>query len=115
MTTKRYRLTARAQFQGEVRESGYVFTLGEGEAGPRKTVPSDAKEAQIADHIGGAGGMIDVPLYEELTEEHNAEIDRAEAGKIAEADAAAAEAAEKSPAAGEPKSLEDDSAGDLTS
>lgn len=112
--SKRYRLTTRAQMHGEIREAGYVFTLEDGEAGPHKTVSAGAPEAQIADHIGGGEGMIDVPLYEELTDEHNAEIDRAEAGKIAEADAAAAEAAEKSPAAGDPKSLEDDS-GDLTS
>lgn len=87
---KRFRLTARAQFHGEVRDPGYVFTLEEGEVGPHKTVNAAAPDAQIADHIGGESGIKDVPLYEELTEEHSAEIDRLEAEKIDEADMAAA-------------------------
>lgn len=88
--TKRYRLTTRAQMHGEIREAGYVFTLEDGEVGPHKTISAAAPEAQIADHIGGESGVKDVPLYEELTEEHNAEIDRLEAEKIDEADMAAA-------------------------
>jgi hypothetical protein len=36
--TKRYRLLARAQIDGEVREPGYVFTLADGERGPHKTM-----------------------------------------------------------------------------
>lgn len=36
--TKLYRLLARAQMHGEVRQPGYVFTLAEGEQGPHKTI-----------------------------------------------------------------------------
>jgi hypothetical protein len=36
--TKFYRLLARAQMHGEVRDPGYVFTLAEGERGPHKTI-----------------------------------------------------------------------------
>jgi hypothetical protein len=35
---RRCRLTARAQIDGEVRETGYVFTLTYGERGPHRTV-----------------------------------------------------------------------------
>lgn len=50
---KRCQLTARAQMDGEVRESGYIFVLPDGERGPHRTV---------------ADGR-DVPLYIELPEE----------------------------------------------
>jgi hypothetical protein len=36
--TKLYRLLARAQMHGEVREPGYVFALEDGEIGPHRTV-----------------------------------------------------------------------------
>jgi hypothetical protein len=36
--TQLYRLLARAQMHGEVREPGYVFTLAPGERGPHKTM-----------------------------------------------------------------------------
>jgi hypothetical protein len=45
MTQKRYRLLARAQVDGEVREPGYVFMLAEGERGPHK--------AMVATNTGG--------------------------------------------------------------
>ena len=38
MTQKRYRLLARAQLDGEVRQPGYLFTLAEGARGPHRTV-----------------------------------------------------------------------------
>jgi hypothetical protein len=40
MSQKQYRLLARAQIDGEVREPGYVFTLADGELGPHKTMVS---------------------------------------------------------------------------
>jgi hypothetical protein len=45
MTQKRYRLLARAQLDGEVRQPGYVFTLAQGERGPHRTV--------VASNAGG--------------------------------------------------------------
>ena len=84
---KHYRLTTRAQMHGEIREPGYVFTLAEGEIGPHRTVSAGAPEAQIADHIGGAGELRDVPLYTELSDDEERAIEEAEAAKIAEADA----------------------------
>lgn len=50
----KYRLTARAQMDGEVREPGYLFELKDGERGPHRT--------QVSDH-GSAGALRDVPLY----------------------------------------------------
>lgn len=91
--TKRYRLTARAQFHGEVRDPGYVFTLADGELGPHKSVPKGAEDTQITDHIGGVNGLIEMPLYVECSDEQNAALDEAEKIKIAEADLAAEETA----------------------
>jgi hypothetical protein len=48
--TKRYRLLARAQVDGEVREPGYVFTLKDGERGPHRTV--------VASMLAGWPGVI---------------------------------------------------------
>jgi hypothetical protein len=45
MSQKQYRLLARAQIDGEVREPGYVFTLKDGERGPHRTV--------VASNAGG--------------------------------------------------------------
>lgn len=84
---KHYRLTTRAQMHGEIREVGYLFTLAEGEKGPHKSVSAASPEAQIADHIGGAGELRDVPLYRELSDEEERAIEDAEAAQIAEADA----------------------------
>jgi hypothetical protein len=108
--TKRYRLTARAQFHGEVRDPGYVFTLEDGERGPHRTVSAANPGAQIADHIGGETGMVDEPLYVEISDEHNAAIEEAEQKKLDEADLAAQETAEhgaKQPEAPEGKLKED--------
>lgn len=55
MSDKLYRLTARTQMHGEVREPGYTFTLAPGERGPMRGVQfSSGKPPQ------------DVPLYEEV-------------------------------------------------
>jgi hypothetical protein len=87
MTQKRYRLLARAQLDGEVRQPGYVFTLAEGERGPHKTaVASNAagmawrqsKELTPADAGWPAGWVMpdeheptmrDEPLFEEIKED----------------------------------------------
>lgn len=71
---KCYRLTARAQMHGTVREPGYVFTLEDGELGPHRTVVASDHGAQVGGHyrIGGEADKIqelkDVPLYEEFEE-----------------------------------------------
>jgi hypothetical protein len=88
-TMTRYRLTARAQMHGEVREPGYVFTLADGEKGPHRTV-SARPGVNIADHIGADSAMVDEPLYEELSEEHDQAVAEAEAKALDEADAHAA-------------------------
>ncbi len=80
-TTKRYRLLAKAQLEGEVREPGYVFTLAEGERGPHKTmVASNAdgmawrQSKEVNWHPGWSMPdvytpmMRDEPLYEEVKE-----------------------------------------------
>jgi hypothetical protein len=83
MSQKQYRLLARAQIDGEVREAGYVFTLAEGERGPERAVIASniggmawrrAKEL-APDHAGWPVGwfmpdeptMRDEPLYEPVT------------------------------------------------
>jgi hypothetical protein len=86
MTQKRYRLLARAQVDGEVRQAGYVFTLAEGTRGPHRTVVASnaggmawrqAKELTPADTGWPAGWampdkheptMRDEPLFEEIQE-----------------------------------------------
>jgi hypothetical protein len=72
--TKQYRLLARAQLDGAVREPGYVFTLADGELGPHRTVrASNAGAAR--DAVAARGGpddltqMRDDPLYEEVKED----------------------------------------------
>jgi hypothetical protein len=85
--TKLYRLLARAQMHGEVREPGYVFTLAEGERGPHRTVVASnaggmawrqSKELTPTDAGWPAGWampdehtptMRDEPLYEEVKED----------------------------------------------
>lgn len=69
MSEKVYRLTARAQMHGEVREPGYMFTLAEGETGPMRTINGSQHGAQIADHIGAGVEMTEEPLYEEVRDE----------------------------------------------
>lgn len=51
--TKRYRLTARAEMFGAIQDPGFEFTLPEGEIGPHGTV---------------GAGLVDVPLYVEVTD-----------------------------------------------
>lgn len=68
MATK-YRLLARAQLHGEVREPGYIFTLEDGEKGPHRTVRSSDHGAQLVDHIAQASDLVDEPLYEEVKEQ----------------------------------------------
>ena len=86
-TPKRYRLLARAQMHGEVREPGYEFTLAEGERGPHKTMvaSNNGGTAWRRHHTtnelelipAGYGwtmpdehtpAMRDEPLYEEIEE-----------------------------------------------
>ncbi|MET4341943.1 hypothetical protein [Bradyrhizobium sp. RT9a] len=107
----RYRLTARAQMHGELREPGYVFTLAAGEVGPHRTV-SQRPGVNIADHIGEDSAVVDEPLYRELSDEENAAVDAAEAKVIEEADAhaaaCAARDAEQAKAAEEPAAKADE-------
>jgi hypothetical protein len=63
-----YRLLARAEMHGAIREPGYVFTLAEGEIGPHRTVVASDHGAQITDHMNATQDMVDVPLYEEIKE-----------------------------------------------
>jgi len=63
---KKYRLLAKAQIDGEVREPGYVFTLPEGVKGPMKTIITKHDQHNP---IGGErilGKYEDIPLYEEV-------------------------------------------------
>lgn len=55
--SKRYRLLARAQIDGEVRDSGYIFTLADGVRGPMRAVGMNGPEQR------------DEKLYEEVDEE----------------------------------------------
>ena len=61
--TRLYRLLARAQMHGEVRQPGYVFTLAEGERGPHKTaVASNAGGmAWRASTLPDGGSFFDLP------------------------------------------------------
>lgn len=61
-----YRLLARAQFHGALRDPGYLFELADGEVGPMRTVVASNHGAQIADHMNAAQGLVDEPLYEEV-------------------------------------------------
>ena len=81
--TKRYRLLARAQIDGEVREPGYLFTLADGELGPHRALIASnvggmawrhSKELTPADAGWPAGWIMpdeptmrDEPLYEPVT------------------------------------------------
>lgn len=63
---KKYRLLAKAQIDGEIREPGYVFTLPDGVLGPHKTV---IVKHDLHDAIEGVrilGKYEDTPLYEEI-------------------------------------------------
>jgi hypothetical protein len=89
--TKRYRLLARAQMHGAIREPGYIFTLAEGELGPHRTV--------VSTNLGGVAWrkfsepwllppearpidtyeddpMLDVPLYDPVNDDANHHTNR---------------------------------------
>jgi hypothetical protein len=84
---RRYRLLARAQLDGAVREPGYILTLAEGERGPHRNVVASnaggmawrhAKEITPTDEGWPAGWampdehepmMRDEPLFEEIKED----------------------------------------------
>ena len=70
--SKRYRLLARAQIDGEVRDPGYVFTLADGQSGPQRTVVASQHGAQIVDHIASEQQLVDQPLYEEIVDDEPA-------------------------------------------
>ena len=61
-----YRLLAKAQIDGEVREPGYVFTLPDGLLGPHRTIidQHDLHTASNGERI--VGKSRDIPLYEEV-------------------------------------------------
>lgn len=63
MATKRYRLTARAQMDGMVRDPGYEFSLEDGQKGPMRT-----------ERIAG-GKDADVPLYVEVVDGKPVEVE----------------------------------------
>lgn len=63
-----YRLLARAELDGAIREPGYIFTLADGEIGPHRTVVASDHGAQITDHMNATQEMVDIPLYEEVKE-----------------------------------------------
>lgn len=64
-----YRLLARAELDGAIREPGYLFALADGEKGPHRTVVASDHGAQITDHMNATQDMVDVPLYEEVKDE----------------------------------------------
>ncbi len=64
---KLYELMARAQMHGALREPGYRFTLEDGEKGPHRTVVASNHGAQVANQ-DAVGGVVDEPLYREVTE-----------------------------------------------
>ena len=68
---KRYRLLARAEMHGAIRDPGYVFHLPDGVLGPHRTVVADNRGAQIADHDhpDRVQRLVDEPLYEEFPEQ----------------------------------------------
>jgi hypothetical protein len=69
--TKRYRLLARAEMHGEIRDPGYEFSLEEGLRGPHRTIVADNRGAMIADHDhpDRPQRLVDEPLYVEIVEQ----------------------------------------------
>lgn len=65
---KRYRLLARAELDGAIRDPGYIFTLADGVLGPHRTVKATNKGAQITDHMNMEEALVDEPLYNEIVE-----------------------------------------------
>jgi hypothetical protein len=72
--TKRYRLTARAEMFGAIRDPGFEFTLPEGEIGPHRTVSAGLVDVGQTALIAPSGffitgqGLVDMPLYVEVTD-----------------------------------------------
>lgn len=66
--TKRYRLTARAEMFGAIRDPGFEFTLAPGELGPHTAVVASNHGAQITEHMGVEQKLVDMPLYVEVTD-----------------------------------------------
>lgn len=72
---QQYRLLARAELNGALRDPGYVFELatdadGKEIPGPHRSVVASNHGAQIADHIGADNnGLVDVPLYEAIKDD----------------------------------------------
>ena len=64
-----YRLLARAEMHGAIRDPGYQFTLADGELGPHRSVVASNHGAQITDHMNVEAGLVDVPLYEEVKDD----------------------------------------------
>jgi hypothetical protein len=77
--TKLYRLLARAQMHGAVREPGYTFTLAEGERGPHRTIVGTNTGGTAWREFSEPGArrwshaeddpVRDEPLYEEVKDE----------------------------------------------
>lgn len=99
--SKRYRLLARAQIDGAIRDPGYEFMLEDGVRGPHRTaLASD----HGANHTGIPGTLLDIPLYVEVDEGLTAEREEmrarhaqelADLNKDAERDALLAKHAEE--------------------
>lgn len=51
LPTKRYRLLARAEIDGAIREPGYVFTLAEGERGPHRPLQNLEDDAPLFEPV----------------------------------------------------------------
>jgi hypothetical protein len=65
----KYRLLARSELHGAIREPGFIFELAEGEKGPHRTVVASDHGAQITDHLNTTETLTDVPLYEEVVDD----------------------------------------------
>lgn len=68
-----YRLLARAELHGAVRDPGFVFELAPGEVGPHRTVVASNHGAQITDHLSQEQRLEDVALYEEVKDDSKPE------------------------------------------
>lgn len=67
--TIKYRLLARAEMHGAIRDPGYIFTLAKGEVGPHRTVVASNHGAQIAERMNADEQLVDLPLYEEVKDD----------------------------------------------
>jgi hypothetical protein len=86
---KRYRLLARAFMDGGLREAGHIFTLGEGELGPHRTVIHGADSVHMENQRDADREIPkarDEPLYEELVEAPEVPIEERHAQEVADFD-----------------------------